>query len=97
MVGLELVVRIAKDKRQEFMQAFDMLTRLEDRDDACLDQWLFQETEESDRFLWREHWSDSKSLEAYLKTDRFRSLRGAIDVLGILEDLSMVEFKSISD
>ncbi len=95
MVGLEIQVRVAKEKRQEFLQTSEFLAQAKDRKDACVGQTLFEEVGELNRFLYVEQWTDSDVLESYLASDRFRTLLGAIEVLGKLEDLRIVEFKQL--
>lgn len=97
MFGLEITVRVKPDKRQEFMQAFELLTRRESQPSGCLTQSLFQKVGEPNVFLWFECWSASELLEVYMQTDRFRTLLGAIRVLGALEELWRVDIKPLTD
>ena len=92
MVGLEIQVLVAKEKRQEFLQTCEFLAQAKDQIAACVGQTLFEEVGELNRFLCVEQWTDSDPLESYLASDRFRALLGAIEVLGKLEDLRIVEF-----
>ena len=95
MVGFEILVKLDPDKRQEFLHTFKLLTRPDKRSKECLGQNLFEDTGDSSRFMWFEYWEDPKTLEEHLKTDRFQSLLGAIDVLGTLEELRTVHFKTL--
>ena len=53
MVGLEIQVRVAKEKRQEFLQTCDFLSQAKDRIGACVGQTLFEEVGELNRFpMW---------------------------------------------
>ena len=97
MLGLQIRVRLPQDKRREFLQAFDLFTCQPSTDDACIQKKLFEDVGEQTRFLWVEHWADLKSLEEYIRSNQFSSLLGAIDVLGELEDLHMVELKSFPE
>jgi quinol monooxygenase YgiN len=103
MVGLGIVVRVEPLKRQEFLQSFEMLTATEQRDTACIKQNLFEDVDEPNRFLWIESWSSSEALETYLNTDRFLTIKGAIEVLGTMEDMRISDirsfpgFKSVSE
>ncbi len=97
MVGLEIQVRVAKEKRQEFLQTCEFLAQAKDRIHACVGQTLFEEVSETNRFLYVEQWTDSGLVESYLASDRFRTLLGAIEVLGKLEDLRIVEFKQLTN
>ena len=94
MVGFQILVKVSPDKRQEFLHTFNLLTRADHRSGQCIGQCLFEDVGETNRFLWSEIWNDSKTMEAHLETDRFRSLLGAIDVLGTLKKMHKVSFKS---
>jgi len=91
MVGLKILVQLTKEKRKEFLQAFDFLKR---QSSDCLGQYLYEDLNKDNRFLWMEQWTSSNALEAHLKSDHFRSVLGAIEVLGELENLQLVEFKA---
>jgi len=99
MVGLEILVRIPTRHRQEFMQAFEMFSDKQDSDHecsgACLERSIFECTGIPNRFIWIEKWTDSQSLDQYLKTDRFKALLGAIQVLGELDSLNRCELYQV--
>ena len=84
MVGLEILVKIDPDKRVEFLQAFEMVKHLDQRDDNRIDLELFEEVQESKTFLWVEHWDSDTSLSSYYCSSKFMAMMGAIDVLGQL-------------
>ena len=90
MVGLELRIRIKPDKRSEFLQMREMLQG-KVRPDGCIEQKIYEEVDGSNRFLWSERWQEKDPLDEYMKTDDFRMLLGAVDVLGELEDMKTVE------
>ncbi len=94
MVGLKILVQLTKEKRREFLQAFEFLTC---KSSDCLGQYLYEDINEDNRFLWMERWTNSDALGAHLKSDHFRSVLGAIEVLGELENLQLVEFRAPPD
>jgi len=96
MHGLEIRVQLTPDKRREFLQAFDLFSGQSASDDTCLNIKLFEDVAGHNQFLWIEHWRDAKALDIHVQSDQFRSLLGAIDVLGELESLRMVEFKAFN-
>jgi quinol monooxygenase YgiN len=85
MFGLELRIRIKPDKRTEFLQMREML-RGKVRREGCVDQKIYEEVDGSNRFLWSERWREKAPLEEYMKSEDFRMLLGAVEVLGELED-----------
>jgi quinol monooxygenase YgiN len=84
MVGLEILVKIQPAKRFEFIQAFELLTQSKHKARNCTGQALFEKIEEPNAFLWMEDWKNNESLESYRRTEQFRSLLGAVEVLGSL-------------
>ncbi len=94
MVGLEIQVQLTKEKRKEFLQAFEFLAC---KSSECIGQYLYEDLGKDHRFLWTERWTNSKALETHLKSDQFKSLMGAIEVLGELENLHLVELRAPPD
>ena len=94
MVGLGITVRVEGKNRLEFFQACEMLARTSDSTGSCVQQKLFENTEESGEYLWMEIWKDADSLQTHIHSDRFRSLIGVIQILG---ELSTIHRYDISD
>jgi quinol monooxygenase YgiN len=94
VVGLEIQIQLAKEKRKEFLQAFEFLTC---KARECIAQNLYEDVGKDHRFLWIERWTDLKALENHLKSEHFRSLLGAIEVLGELKNLHLVELRAPPD
>ena len=97
MVGLEILLRIEADKRHEFIQMRNLLARPDQRASQCLAHYLFEKVDEPNTYLWVEHWAETGPLEAWLETDRFRTLMGAIETLGELEGLHLIDFRAVDD
>ena len=98
MVGLEILVQIHSGKRQEFLQTSEWFqNQLTKTCDATfVDLTVFEAVGKPNHFLWIEKWTDLQPLEVHMKTDRFRTLLGAIEVLGNLIELQVVAFKTAS-
>ncbi|MBW1970060.1 MAG: antibiotic biosynthesis monooxygenase [Deltaproteobacteria bacterium] len=92
MVGLEILVKIQPEKRFEFMQTFEFMTQTNHKARDCIEQTLFEKSNESNSFLWIEDWKNSESLESYRQTEKFRSLLGAMEVLGSLVKIRTFTF-----
>ena len=87
MVGLEILVKISPGKRYEFLQTFALMARRKSvipEVSHRTGQTLFEKIEEPNCFLWLEEWDSADRLASYRKSDHFRSLIGAVDVLGQL-------------
>jgi quinol monooxygenase YgiN len=97
MVGLQIMVTIPSGNRQEFLQAIDMLCSQQMPHSDPADDYLFEAVDTPYRFICLKQWSDRKSLDNFLKTDRFRALLGAMQVLGKLETIRLVELEELKD
>ena len=84
MVRLEILVKINPEKRFEFTQTFDVMMQPDHRPRDCIKQLLFEKTGEPNAFLWVEDWKNTESLEVYTQGQRFKSMLGAVEVLGSL-------------
>ena len=89
MIGLEILMYIPSKHRYELLQAFEMFSDKQENghecSGRCIDRNIFECMGTPNCFLWIEKWTDIESLEVYLRTDRFRALLGAIQVLGKLD------------
>ena len=97
MIGFEILVKVPRDKRQEFLQTCKMLGDASCRDPACLQQTLFENVTQANQFLWVEHWDDDALMDAHLKSGRFGVLLGAIAVLGESNQLLRLETKDLDE
>jgi quinol monooxygenase YgiN len=84
MVGLEILITIQPEKRVEFLQAFELFTQPNPNTCDCIEQTLFEKIGEPNAFLWQEDWKNDESLEARRQTEQFKSLLGAVEILGTL-------------
>ena len=92
-VGIEVLSKIPAENRREFIQSFKILPQFEGCRDNCIYYKLFEDVGEMNHFLWVEHWADKKSLETYLRSDRFKTILGAIDALGELINFNKIQVK----
>jgi quinol monooxygenase YgiN len=63
----------------------------------CIGQYLYEGLNKDNRFLLIERWTNLKALEDHMRSDQYKSLLGAIEVLGELENLHLVELKMPPD
>ena len=100
MIGLEILMHIPSKHRYELLQAFEMFSHKQEkcpeRSGACLDRNIFECIGTPDSYLWMEKWTDLNSLEEYMKTDRFKALLGAIEVLGDLDAIHKGELSELA-
>jgi quinol monooxygenase YgiN len=84
MVGFEIQVEVAPKKRGEFLQAFKLLTNVDQQEVQRVALNLYENVHESNTFLWLEYWDNAKGLENYCNDDRCLAMMGAIEILGQL-------------
>ena len=89
-IGIEVLSKIPAENRREFIQSFKILPQFADCKKGCTYNQLFEDVGKLNRFMWVEHWTDKKSLESYLESERFKTIMGAIDALG-----EMIHFNKI--
>ena len=97
MNGLEIRIDITPEKRREFLlTAEELLDRAPATDDACRDCRFFEQHGVPNQFLWQEDWEDRESLEGRMDSNEFRTLLGALRVLGNTHDIRItnVEHRS---
>ena len=93
MTGLELAVQSDPTHRLELLQTFQNLAREATGDGACRECRVFEDLNGSGRFLWLQWWRSQRQLEDHLRSVAFRTLLGAIKVLGTLESARTVELQ----
>lgn len=84
MIGLEIMVRIYPQKRVEFLQVFGMSQAASHMHENRLNICLFERTDETNTFLWREEWKTNESMIQYCMENKFRAAMGAMSILGEL-------------
>jgi len=97
MVGLLIMVTIQSGNRQEFLQAIDMLCSQQVTHSDRADDYVFEAVDTPNRFFFLKQWTDQKLLDHFLETDRFKALLGAIQVLGKLTTIQLVELEDLKD
>jgi quinol monooxygenase YgiN len=87
MVGLEILLKISPEKRYEFLQTFALMAQRKSVAPGMrhrTSRALFEKMDEPNCFLWKEEWDTADRLASYRQSDHFKSLLGAVDVLGQL-------------
>lgn len=93
MIGLELSVRSDAGHRTELLQTLQNLCSEQLSDAAGAECRVFEDLCRSDHFLWLQWWRSSGQLEDHMRSVAFRTLLGAIKVLGTLESARIVELQ----
>lgn len=91
MKGLEIHIEVRPEKRQEFLQAMGWLVERENRLTDVKSVSVFEKYGGPNQFLWVEHWQTDEELRTRLKSESFHALQGAIQVLGKLSSMRIVD------
>jgi quinol monooxygenase YgiN len=97
MIGLQIMVTIQPGNRQEFLQAIDMLCSQQATDKECAYDNIFEAVDTPNQFFYLKQWTDRTLRDKYLKTNHFSALLGAIQVLGELKTIQLVELEELID
>ena len=93
MIGLELAVQSDAAHRTELLQTLQNLTVEAVGHGGCLECRVFEDVSCTGRFLWTQWWRSQPQLEAHLGSVAFRTLLGAIKVLGTLESARTLDLQ----
>jgi quinol monooxygenase YgiN len=88
-VGLLIRAEVAATKRHEFLQGIEA-PGLGGSEESGSGGEIFEAIETPNEFLLIRWWEDRDGLDAYLSSEPFRALMGAIRVLGRLEVLCIL-------
>ena len=90
-VGFEITFWIAPANRVEFLQtAISLLSVPGDRE-LC-SRSCFERVGAENMFLWRESWVSRTAVDNRLESVPVKTLLGAIEVLGRMEEFEVLEF-----
>jgi quinol monooxygenase YgiN len=74
-------MKVLPEKRMELSQAITSLIGAIRREKGCLRCDFCQNIEDENRLCLVQEWNTREGLNSHLKTDRFRVLRGAMNLL----------------
>lgn len=91
-VGFEITFWIAPGNRVEFLQtAMSLLSDSRETTGPC-SRSCFERVGTENMFLWRESWSSQAAMDVRLRSVPVEALLGAIEVLGRMEEMKILEF-----
>lgn len=93
VIGLELSVRSDAAHRRELLQTLQNLREEAVREGVAIECRVFEDLSGTNHFLWLQWWRTQQQLESHLCSLGFRTLLGAIKVLGVLESARTVELQ----
>jgi quinol monooxygenase YgiN len=93
MIGLELAVQSTAAHRIEMLQTLTDLAHEAVGGGGCLECGVFEDVSGTGRFLWAQWWRSQPQMEEHLRSSAFRTLLGAIKVLGSLESARTLDLQ----
>ena len=93
MIGLELSVQSDAGHRTELLQTLQNLCHEQLNDASSAECRVFEDLTKPNRFLWLQWWRSSRQLQEHLGSASFRTLLGAVKVLGALDAARIVELQ----
>ena len=94
-VGIQVLSKFPPENRREFIRSFEILPQFDGCEKNCDFSRLFEDVGELNSFLWVEYWRNEDAMEAYLQSNRFKTILGAIETLGDLVSFNKVQFRDI--
>ena len=83
MEKLEITVRPHKTKRNELVNACQMIVEQTRKEDGCIDSRLLKGEKDENGIILEQHWKQRHLLDGYFRTDHFSALLGAMKLLAI--------------
>jgi len=89
--GIEVTVRARQTHRRELLQTLeDLRDRFAAGEADCVCDF-FEDLSEPNHFMWTEWWTRPEKVDQAMESRRFRTLLGAIKVLGTLESVRRLD------
>jgi quinol monooxygenase YgiN len=95
--GLEILIEVKPERRQEFVRAIEWLVERENSVQKSVTVSVYEQHGSPNHFLWVEHWPSDSELNKRLHSEPFQALQGAIQVLGKLTKMSVVDVENQSN
>lgn len=93
MIGLALSLRFEAGNRVEFTQTLENLCAEQVVGSSCIECQVYEDLPRRNGFLWLQWWRSETELEKHLSSVEFRTLLGAVKVLGSLESARVVQLQ----
>jgi quinol monooxygenase YgiN len=89
--------RVDLDQRRELMQMCQSWLVADQLPTACLERRVYEDAAAPTNLMLVEEWLDTSAMNAYVSSERFRALIGAMKVLGELVDVRVSETKVVEE
>jgi len=95
MVFLKIVTTIQADKMVEFEQAVDYILKSDRSGPESIHRGLYRDWRCHNALLYLEEWQTMKDLKNHMSGDLFKSLLGAMKVLGSITSAEVISSNSV--
>jgi len=90
MIGLELSLKADDRHRAELVQTLENLSRDQVVSGSCVECHVYEDLVLPKGFLWLQWWKSELELQTHLTSVEFRTLLGAVKVLGSIVSTRVV-------
>ena len=90
MIGLELSLQCEERHRAELTQTLENLSQAQVAGGSCLECHVYEDLTQPNGFLWLQWWTSEREIQDHLASVEFRTLLGAVKVLGSLVSTRVV-------
>ena len=90
MIGLELSLQCDERYRAELTQTLENLSQAQVAGGSCLECHVYEDLTQPNGFLWLQWWTSEPEIQDHLASVEFRTLLGAVKVLGSLVSTRIV-------
>ena len=95
MVFLIIETTIQADKMLEFEQAIDYIMQTDKINQGCLKRGMYHEYQGANHLLYLEEWKTGEELQKHISSDLFKSLLGAMKVLGEVTTAQIISSRTV--
>lgn len=81
MITVILRIKVSSEKRNELSHALASLNRGIRTEKGCLRSDFYRSAEDENEFCLLEEWATQSDLKSHMKSERFKVLRGAMNLL----------------
>jgi quinol monooxygenase YgiN len=96
MIGLELSLQCSEQHHAELAQTLKDLSQAQIAGGSCVECDVYESLRRSSGFIWLQWWRSERDLQDHLASVEFRTLLGAVKVLGSLVSTRVVGLQDSS-
>jgi quinol monooxygenase YgiN len=95
MVILKIATTIHVDKMVEFEQAVDYILQSDKTSRESIYRGMYRDWQRNNALMYLEEWKTNEELQKHISSDLFKSLLGAMKVLGDVTSAEIISSQSV--